>query len=141
MLKFYWELGAGIVVKQKSSSWGDGFLKQLSKDLTAEFPEMKGFSYRNIKFIRQWYLFWNQKDLKGKQLVSQFTKQGISQLKNKRGKESVVKIEDKKSPQLVDEFKYKSIFEIPWGHNIVVIQKCKKIEEALFYVQKTIENG
>ena len=34
-----------------------------------------------------------------------------------------------------------SIFSIPWGHNIVIITKCKKIETALFYVGKTVENG
>ena len=33
LLLFYWELGADIVEKQKSSSWGDSFLKTLSKDL------------------------------------------------------------------------------------------------------------
>ena len=58
LLKFYWKLGAGIVEKQKNTRWGDGFLKQLSKDLSDEFPDMKGFSYSNIKYIKQWYLFW-----------------------------------------------------------------------------------
>lgn len=41
LLSFYWELGADIVSKQIDSIWGDGLIKQLSKDLTAEFPEMK----------------------------------------------------------------------------------------------------
>ena len=30
---------------------------------------------------------------------------------------------------------------IPWGHNIAIIQKCKTIDEALYYVQNTIKNG
>ncbi|WP_394698365.1 DUF1016 N-terminal domain-containing protein [uncultured Desulfobacter sp.] len=38
---------------------GQWILKQLSADLTAEFPDMKGFSYSNIKYIRQWYLFYS----------------------------------------------------------------------------------
>ena len=62
LLEFYWELGADIVEKQKNSTWGDGFLKQLSADLMAEFPEMKGFPYRNIRYVRQWYLFHNQEN-------------------------------------------------------------------------------
>ena len=60
LLEFYWGLGADIFGKQKNSIWGDGFLKQLSADLMAEFPEMKGFSYRNIRYIRQWHLFYHQ---------------------------------------------------------------------------------
>ncbi len=43
LLCFYWELGADIVERQKSASWGSGFLKQLSQDLMAEFPDIKGF--------------------------------------------------------------------------------------------------
>jgi len=58
MLQFYWELGAEIVEKQKSSSWGDRLLPQLSRDLSAEFPEMKGFSVSNLKYMRQWFLFY-----------------------------------------------------------------------------------
>jgi len=76
LLSFYWELGADIVARQEKTSWGDGFLLQLSKDLMAEFPEMKGFSKRNLELIRKWYLFYKQAILSGqfaKQLVSQIT--------------------------------------------------------------------
>ena len=58
LLTLYWELGADIVSKQAETKWGDGFLLQLSKDLSEEFPEMKGFSERNLKYIRQWYSFY-----------------------------------------------------------------------------------
>ncbi len=57
LLQFYWELGADIVHNQSNAHWGDGFLKQLSADLMAEFPEMKGFSLSNIKYVKQWYLW------------------------------------------------------------------------------------
>ena len=59
MLLFYWELGADIVSKQANSTWGAGFLPQVSKDLMSEFPDMKGFSLSNLKYIKQWYLFYS----------------------------------------------------------------------------------
>lgn len=59
LLEFYWQLGSEIVEKQKNSQWGDGFLAQLSQDLMAEFPDVKGFSKRNLWAIRQWYLFYS----------------------------------------------------------------------------------
>lgn len=71
LLTLYWELGADIVAKQAAAKWGDGFLLQLSKDLTAEFPDMKGFSERNLKYIRAWYLFYSQEDTIGQQAVAQ----------------------------------------------------------------------
>jgi len=40
----YWDLAERIVSKQQESAWGDGFLLQMSRDLQAEFPGMKGFS-------------------------------------------------------------------------------------------------
>jgi predicted nuclease of restriction endonuclease-like (RecB) superfamily len=92
----------------------DKFLafKQLIADLMAEFPEMRGFSYRNLKYARQWYLFYSQEDIKGKQLAS-----------------------------LLENDLLLKIFSIPWWHNIVIIQKCGIVEQALFYVCKTIENN
>ena len=71
LLRLYWQMGSEIVEKQKNAHWGDGFLKQLSNDLMSDFPDMKGFSYRNLKFIRQWHSFYND-ITKGKQVVSQF---------------------------------------------------------------------
>ncbi|HNC86012.1 MAG TPA: PDDEXK nuclease domain-containing protein, partial [Agitococcus sp.] len=71
LLEFYWQLGAEIVDKQKSSQWGDGFLAQLSQDLSAEFPDVKGFSKRNLWAIRQWYLFYAQDSAIVQQAVAQ----------------------------------------------------------------------
>jgi len=64
LLEFYWQLGTEITEiteiteKQKSSIWGDGFLKQLSQDLIAEFPGVKGFSLNNLQYIKRWDLFY-----------------------------------------------------------------------------------
>ncbi len=102
LIEFYWSLGADIVQKQKKSTWGSGFLQQLSKDLMSEFPDMKRFSYRNLKYIRQWYLFYSQDDIIAKQAAAQLCR-------------------------------------IPWWHNIVIIQKCTTTEQAMFYVNQTIE--
>jgi predicted nuclease of restriction endonuclease-like (RecB) superfamily len=71
LMEFYWDLGSEIVEKQKKSSWGSGFLKRLSDDLMTEFPDIKGFSKRNLELIRQWYLFYHESDSIAKQAVSQ----------------------------------------------------------------------
>ncbi|MEI6143942.1 MAG: DUF1016 N-terminal domain-containing protein [Mariniphaga sp.] len=57
LLQFYWELGADIVEKQEKTNWGSKFLNQLSADLIEAFPEVKGFSLRNIIYIRQGIYF------------------------------------------------------------------------------------
>ena len=79
MLQFYWELGADMVAKQAHFAWGSGFLSQLSAHLMREFPEVKGFSARNLKYIRQWYEFWLPTPI-GQQRVSQLGQQAPSPL-------------------------------------------------------------
>lgn len=71
LLEFYWQLGGEIVEKQKNSQWGDGFLAQLSHDLMAEFPDIKGFSKRNLEQVRRWYSFWSDVPAIAKQAASQ----------------------------------------------------------------------
>lgn len=117
MLRLYWDLGERIVAKQREAAWGDGFLAQMSRDLQAEFPEMKGFSKRNLEMMRQWFLFWSADPAIAKQLASQLEGSEI-------GQQAVV-----------------PILFIPWWHNIVIIQQAKNPGEALFYVRKTLQNN
>ena len=117
LLQLYWKLGGEIVEKQQNAQWGDGFLKQLSADLMTEFPEMKGFSLRNLERIRNWYLFYYEHYTITAQAVPQFgnanrkrvvgkidavtTKQPASQLGNGIRAQVV--------PQLAESF-----FSVPW---------------------------
>ena len=80
LLRLYWRMGADICEKQKSASWGDGWLKELSRELMDEFPDMKGFSYRNLKYIRQWYQFYNKLIAIGQQVVAQLDDVNVQQL-------------------------------------------------------------
>jgi predicted nuclease of restriction endonuclease-like (RecB) superfamily len=100
LLMLYWKLGAEIIEKQKKAKWGAGLIDQLSKDLSTEFPDMKGFSRSNLKYMKQWVEFYSKVKAIGQQLVGQIT-------------------------------------QIPWGHNIAIISKCKTVKEALYYVQNT----
>jgi predicted nuclease of restriction endonuclease-like (RecB) superfamily len=60
LLKFYWSLGRDIAALHADSKYGSTFFDTLSQDLRQEFPEQKGFSSRNIRYIHKWYVFYNQ---------------------------------------------------------------------------------
>jgi predicted nuclease of restriction endonuclease-like (RecB) superfamily len=112
LLTFYWELGVDIVQKQAEAKWGDGLIGQLSKDLSAEFPDIKGFSRTNLLYIRQWYMFYFENFKKIPQAVGQMSNAFV-----------------------------KEIFQVPWGHNREIVAKCKTLEEAVFYVRNTIKHN
>ena len=127
LLALYWDLAQMIVRRQRQSSWGDSLITMISNDLKKEFPGMKGFSPTNLKYMRNWYLFYSRE--KVPQLVGE-----SSSLTNR--------------PQLVDDLPHSNIsseisviLQIPWGHNREIITKCDTVEEALFYVRQTIEHN
>ncbi len=117
LLRLYWSLGAELVEKTKSAKWGDGFLPSLSRDLLAEFPEMKGFSFRNLQAVRKWFSFYSQlPEDKSESNTPEIAKQVVSQLGD-------------------------GFFEIPWGHHLYILQRCKTVEKAVFFLKKTLENN
>jgi predicted nuclease of restriction endonuclease-like (RecB) superfamily len=135
LLMLYWELGAMIVEKQEKSTWGDGLLLQLSNDLQKEFPDIKGFSETNLRYIKRWYLFYDfssNQPVKDEQLKD--TKQIQPQLVAEKKDVKLNSIR----PQLVAKTMPKYLASIPWGHNREIISKCKDITEALYYVRSTI---
>ena len=61
LLELYWEIGKDITERQNQSSWGSKLIEQVADELKKEFPELKGFSRRNIYAMRQWYNFYSKK--------------------------------------------------------------------------------
>ena len=53
MISLYWKIGNQILAQQKEEGWGAKVIESISKDLRKEFPEMKGLSARNLKYMRR----------------------------------------------------------------------------------------
>jgi predicted nuclease of restriction endonuclease-like (RecB) superfamily len=120
LMEFNWSLGRDIVQMKAEQKWGSGVIKQLSLDLRAVFPNQTGFSLSNIKYIVRWYSFYDEGIAIGQQVVDQLEKQQ----------------QDVTERPMPDKFGF-----VPWGHHIEIISKCKTTEEALFYIDKTIEGN
>ncbi len=52
LVLLYWEIGRQILQRQRNEGWGSKIIDHLAHDLSREFPEMKGFSPRNLKYMR-----------------------------------------------------------------------------------------
>ena len=52
MVMLYWSIGRDILDRQQRAGWGAKIIDRLAKDLTHEFPTMRGFSTRNLKYMR-----------------------------------------------------------------------------------------
>src|SRR3954447_13314247 len=52
LILFYWELGRDINVREREGGWGAKIVEHLAQDLLREFPEVKGFSPRNLRYMK-----------------------------------------------------------------------------------------
>ncbi len=52
LVLLYWQIGRDILERQKQEGWGSKVIDQLAQDLKQEFPDMRGFSARNLKYMR-----------------------------------------------------------------------------------------
>lgn len=58
LVLLYWQIGREILQRQGQEGWGTKVIDRLAKDLKQEFPEMKGFSSRNLKYMRAFAEAW-----------------------------------------------------------------------------------
>lgn len=63
LVMLYWDIGQSILRKQKDEGWGAKVIDRLSVDLIKEFPDMKGFSPRNLKYMRSFAVAWPDKTI------------------------------------------------------------------------------
>lgn len=157
MILLYWDIGRQIVEKQEHAKWGSGFIEQLSKDLREEFPEATGYSKDNLLRMRKFYLFYssivsNDEIVAqvGGQIGNAIVAQLVPQLQasDKNALDSKIMAQLVQQLQVVDNTKdtiseqlVPKLANVPWGHHVMIMQRSKDIKQALFYVNKTIENN
>lgn len=97
LLKLYYNLGK---ILDDNSIWGNKFIDEIAVELKVSFPNIKGFSVRNLKNMRKYY-----KECSANQFVQTASAQ------------------------------------IPWSHNILILDKIKNDEQRIWYMSETLKNG
>ncbi len=97
LLKLYYSIGKTI---NENSSWGNKFIDELAVELKITFPNIKGFSVRNLKSMKKYY------------------------------------IECTKSEKMQT-----TSAQIPWSHNMLILDKIKEDEKRIWYMEQTSING
>jgi predicted nuclease of restriction endonuclease-like (RecB) superfamily len=100
LVLLYWQIGQDILTRQQQQGWGAKVIERLSADLRSSFPEMKGFSPRNLKYMRAFA-----------------------------------------EAYLEESFVQQVVAQIPWGHNVRLLDLVKEPTERLWYAQQTIQYG
>ena len=146
MLEFYWSMGRDIVELRAESKWGNGFFNQLSLDLRTAFPNETGFSVTNLKYMKRWYAFYNERVTIRHQAADEL---GANLGYNTSIKPDVLnrqqpadEFDAANNQQPIDQLEMPGIFgRIPWFHHVQIISKCKTLDEAHFYIHHVVEEG
>lgn len=127
MLYMYWYIGNGILTMQQQQGWGAKVIDRLAKDLKTEFPEQRGFSVRNLKYMRKF----------AEEYSAEFVQQLAAQ--NQYNQQDV--IVQTVSAQFEALFVQIPLAQISWSHHIALMDKVKSIEERLWYIRSSIQDG
>jgi predicted nuclease of restriction endonuclease-like (RecB) superfamily len=141
-LLLYFNIGKLLYDKITEQNWGDKVLEQIAGDLKNQMPDLRGFSASSLKKMRQFYTAYEshpigplltvqlqsadkQSDIIGPLLTVQL--QGV---KADSWNTATTQIED----SLLSNF-----FSITFTHHLILLNKCKALEERMFYIQRAAE--
>jgi predicted nuclease of restriction endonuclease-like (RecB) superfamily len=132
LILLYWNIGKLILQKQTEHAWGSQIIERLSQDLKAEFPGNSGFSARNLRDTRRFYVFYS----------NEIVRQAVAKLHLPRiiGRNVDPDIEEKFENQTLTILQ-QLVAEIPWGHHLLILNKVSDPDAALFYISQIIENN
>ncbi|MEO6455592.1 MAG: PDDEXK nuclease domain-containing protein [Ginsengibacter sp.] len=136
LIQVYWEIGNTIAQQEQAEGWGAKTVDNLSKDLKAEFTDMKGLSPRNLRYMRDFANAYTLFPIL-QPLAAKLRSTNSLKIKNKVLQPPAAKLHTASDDQFVQPL----LAQIPWTHHTIILDKIKTAEERYFYIHKTIENG
>jgi predicted nuclease of restriction endonuclease-like (RecB) superfamily len=133
LIQLYWNTGKMIAENQALFEGRNSYVDKLAKDLQAEFPDIKGFSKRNIFYCRKFYFYYSKASVQQLAALNQPTEE-------MHPMQQVAAPDATPSVQQPVGLNY-DLFTIPWGHHILLLDKTTTVDEALFYIQQTLEHN
>jgi predicted nuclease of restriction endonuclease-like (RecB) superfamily len=123
LIQLYWDIGRLIVERQEKEGWGKNVLERLADDLQKALPGVAGFSRSNVFRMRALYVAYREQ-----------VAQPVRQLKlTKKVAQPVAELDRQRPPP--------EVANLPWGHNVLLLQRIKVTVERLWYAAKTLEHG
>lgn len=143
MLWMYWDIGRMVAKRQKIEGWGASVIPRLASDLRNELPGEKGFSERNLRRMIQFYneytdfpLIWPQPVAKLIEQVppTEIRPRPVAEL-------TPLSLEPLDPGEKEAQIAQRVVVQLPWAHNVILIQKLKDLPTRLWYARQAIAQG
>ena len=127
-LTLYWNIGKSILQKQEQEGWGKQVIEQLSKDLISRYPDDRGYSVRNLRYMKRFASAYPDFPILQVPLAElkelPILQASLAELENEgRG---VVQV---------------PLAQISWYHHISLLPKVKDEAQRAYYITETAQNG
>jgi predicted nuclease of restriction endonuclease-like (RecB) superfamily len=147
MLLLYWQMGNYILDNQNQQGWGAKVIELLSSDLKKEFPQLKGFSVRNLKYMRIFAKVYSVEVI-GKMIEIEasfkqetpIVQQLVAQLEDTQ-KQEVIIVQQPAAQSVESQFLTSVLARISWSHHLILIDKEPGLGKRFWYMLNTIEHG
>lgn len=127
-LTLYWNIGKSILQKQKQEGWGKQVIEQLSKDLISRYPDDRGYSKRNLGYMKSFAMQYPD---------FPFLQVSLAKLKELPILQATLaKLEGEGK-----NFVQVPLVQISWYHHISLLPKVKDEAERAYYITETAQNG
>lgn len=137
MVVMYWDIGRMIANRQKMEGWGAAVIPRLAIDLKNELPDEKGFSERNIKRMLRFYREYPDIQLS----IDPKVPQAVAQISVTSDQPSVKVPQTVAQMQSLPGIDQETVIFLPWGHNMILLEKIKDLPTRRWYARQTIEQG
>ncbi len=137
LVLLYWDIGKGIMEKQRKLGWGDGVVERLSRDLNKHYPGTFGFSSRNLWDMRRFYEAWAAAPIL-RQAVAELEKPSRKEIiTGKRAGKNPAKTRNSKPIEILRQ----AVAEIPWSHHLLLLNKLSDVHERIWYMRACAHFG
>ena len=127
-LTLYWNIGKSILQKQEQEGWGKQVIEQLSKDLISRYPDDRGYSKRNLGYMKSFAMQYPD---------FPFLQVPLAKLKELPILQATLaKLEGEGK-----DFVQVPLAQISWYHHISLLPKVKDEAERAYYITETAQNG
>ena len=138
-LILYYSIGKYISLNSRNGFWGKGAIDVISKQLDSELPGLRGFTSRNLRYMRTFYEEWEILDSSGRVgQTSENTSDNLELVNSESDSIPVLPIWNLQVPNYKD-FPIDAFLHIGFTHHRVILGKVKTPEERLFYIRRCAE--
>ncbi|MCM1186866.1 MAG: PDDEXK nuclease domain-containing protein [Lachnoclostridium sp.] len=135
-LMLYYGIGRYISLNSRNGFWGKGAIDAISEQLDKELPGLRGFTSRNLRYMRTFYEEWEMLDsVRQPKKLAENVSENL-ELTNSKTEQTVIKSIWNLQVPNYQNFPIDAFLHIGFTHHRVILGKIKNLEERLFYIKR-----